>query len=184
MSQKTNVNDLMYAGLFAALTAVLGLVSIPLPFSPVPITGQSLAVMLAGCVLSVRQAGYALLTSLLVGAVGVPVFAGGSGGFGIIAGPRGGYLIGYLLGAMVISYLKGQGKNVWRLALANIVGGIGVVYVVGVVWLSAVTGMPLSKALAVGALPFIPGDLIKVVVASGLAVALNRQLCALRGRTA
>ena len=183
MSQKTNINDLMYAGLFAALTAVLGLVSIPLPFSPVPITGQSLAVMLAGCILTTRQAGFALLTFLLVGAVGVPVYAGGTGGFGIIAGPRGGYLIGYLLGAMLISYLKGNGNNIWRLAMANIVGGIGLVYLVGVVWLAVVTGMDVQKALAIGALPFIPGDLIKVVVASGLGVALNKQLRLARGRS-
>ena len=183
MSQKTNINDLMYAGLFAALTAVLGLISIPLPFSPVPITGQSLAVMLAGCILTTRQAGFALLTFLLVGAVGVPVFAGGAGGFGIIAGPRGGYLIGYMLGAIMISYLRGEGNNIWRLAMANIIGGIGLVYLVGVAWLAVATGIDMQKAVAIGVLPFIPGDLIKMVIASGLGVTLNKQLRLARVRS-
>ena len=176
MSQKTKLNDLMYAGLFAALTAVLGLVSIPLPFSPVPISGQSLAIMLAGSILTVRQAGFSILTFLLVGAVGVPVYAGGTGGLGIVAGPRGGYLLGFLIGAMVISYLKGSGNSVWRLAIANAVGGIGVVYFLGVLWLSFVTGMGLQKAFIAGALPFMPGDLFKVFIASVIGVALNKQL--------
>ena len=176
MSHKTNINDLMYAGLFAALTAILGLISIPLPFSPVPITGQSLAVMLAGCILTMRQAGFALLTFLLVGAVGVPVFAGGAGGFGIIAGPRGGYLIGYMLGAIMISYLRGEGNNIWRLAMANIIGGMVLVYLVGAVWLAVAMGIDMQKAVAIGVLPFIPGDSIKMVIASGLGVALNKQL--------
>ncbi len=182
MSQAKKLNDLMYAGLFAALTAVLGLVSIPLPFSPVPISGQSLAIMLAGSVLSVRQAGLSILTFLLVGAVGVPVFAGGTGGLGIVFGPRGGYLLGFLLGAMVISALKGSSNNVWRLALANIVGGIGVVYLLGVAWLSLVTGMGLQKAFLAGALPFLPGDFFKVFIASVVGVALNKQLRTAWGR--
>ena len=182
MGQTKKLNDLMYAGLFAALTAVLGLVSIPLPFSPVPISGQSLAIMLAGSVLTVRQAGLSLLTFLLVGAIGVPVFAGGTGGLGIVFGPRGGYLLGFMLGAMAISALKGSGYQVWRLAIANVVGGIGVVYVLGVVWLSVVTGMGLQKAFLAGALPFIPGDLLKVFIASVVGAALNKQLRAVWGR--
>lgn len=176
MNRKNDFNDFIYAALFAALIAVLGVISIPLPFSPVPISGQSLGVMLAGCILSVRQAGLGLLGFLLLGAVGLPVFAGFSGGIGILVGPRGGYLVGYLIGGIVIALIKGQQNKLWRLALANIIGGIGVVYLFGVPWLSFITGIGLNKALLTGALPFIPGDLIKVVVATFIGVAVNKRL--------
>jgi len=174
-----NSNDLtgfIYSALFAALIAVLGLISIPLPISPVPITGQSLAIMLAGGILTARQAGFSVLTFLLLGAVGVPVFAGLSGGIGILIGPRGGYLIGYLVGAIVIAAVKGKANNSWRLALANIGGGIIVVYIFGVSWLSFVTGIGLEKAVMVGALPYIPGDLFKVFIATIVGVAVNKRL--------
>lgn len=176
MNKKNDFNDFIYAALFAALIAVLGLISIPLPFSPVPISGQSLGVMLAGCILSVRQAGLGLLGFLLLGAVGLPVFAGFTGGIGILLGPRGGYLLGYLIGGIVIALLKGQHNTLWRLAMANIIGGIGVVYFFGVLWLSFVTGIGLEKTVLTGALPFILGDLIKTVVATLIGAAVNKRL--------
>jgi biotin transport system substrate-specific component len=176
MSRRNNVTDFVYAALFAALIAVLGLVAIPLPISPVPVTGQSLAIMLAGSILTVRQAAYSVLTFLLLGAVGVPVFAGMTGGIGIIVGPRGGYLLGFLAGAIVIALLKGQSNNKWRLALVNVLGGIIIVYTFGVLWLGFVTGMGLEKAFTVGALPYIPGDLFKAFVATVVGAAVNRQL--------
>ncbi|MDF2634019.1 MAG: BioY protein [Pelosinus sp.] len=176
MSKRNEVTDFIYAALFAALIAVLGLVSIPLPISPVPVTGQSLAIMLAGSILTVRQAAYSVLTFLLLGAVGVPVFAGMTGGIGILVGPRGGYLFGFLVGAIVIALLKGQNNNKWRLALANMVGGIIVVYTFGMLWLNFVTGMGLEKALMVGVLPYIPGDLFKVFAATIIGIAVNSQL--------
>lgn len=176
MNRKNEFNDFIYAALFAALIAVLGLISIPLPFSPVPISGQSLGVMLAGCILSVRQTGLGLLGFLLLGAVGLPVFAGFTGGIGILLGPRGGYFLGYLIGGIVIALLKGQHNTLWRLAMANIIGGIGVVYFFGVLWLSFVTGIGLEKAVLTGALPFIPGDLMKAVIATLIGVAVNKRL--------
>lgn len=176
MYNRNELTGFIYSALFAALIAVLGLVSIPIPISPVPITGQSLAIMLAGGILTARQAAYSVLTFLLLGAVGVPVFAGMSGGIGILVGPRGGYLIGYLVGAITIALLKGRYNNIWRLALANVTGGIIVVYILGVLWLSFVTGMGLEKAITVGALPYIPGDLFKAFVATIVAVAVNKRL--------
>ena len=176
MYNRDKITGFIYSALFAALIAVLGLVSIPIPISPVPITGQSLAIMLAGGILTARQAGYSVLTFLLLGAVGVPVFAGMSGGIGILVGPREGYLIGYLVGAIAIALLKGRDNSVWRLALANVIGGIAIVYIFGVLWLSFVTGMGLEKAVTVGALPYIPGDLFKAFVATIVAVAINKRL--------
>lgn len=176
MPLKSNVTDLVYAALFAALIAVLGLISIPLPFSPVPVTGQSLAIMLTGSILTVRQTAYSVLTFLLLGTAGAPVFAGMTGGIGILAGPRGGYLFGFLAGAIVIALLKGQRSSKWRLLLANVSGGIFIVYIFGMAWLSFVTGMGLEKAFAVGVLPYIPGDLFKALAATLVSAAVNSQL--------
>lgn len=176
MNNREKINGFIYSALFAALIAVLGLVAIPLPISPVPVTGQSLGIMLAGGILSVRQAAYSLVTFLLLGAVGVPVFAGMTGGIGILVGPRGGYLIGFLAGAIIIAFLKGKNNVLWRLVFANVIGGIVVVYTLGVLWLSYVTGMGLEKAITVGVLPYIPGDLFKVFVAALVAAAVNRRL--------
>lgn len=176
MAGERKYNDFIYGAIFAALISVLGLISIPLPFGPVPITGQSLGVMLAGCLLTPRQAGIGLTGFLLLGAAGVPVFAGASAGLGILVGPRGGYLIGYAVGAVVIALLKGPNNILWRLTAANIFGGVIVVYICGVLWLDLVTGIGLTKALLTGALPFIPGDLIKVFAASLIGFQVNRRL--------
>ncbi|MDU4959677.1 MAG: biotin transporter BioY [Sporomusaceae bacterium] len=176
MGQKAKVTEFIYPAMFAALTAVLGLISIPLPFSPVPVSGQSLGIMLAGSILTVRQAVFSVLTFVLIGAVGVPVFSGMTGGLGIVLGPRGGYYFGFLVAALVIALIVRQRSSLWRLALANLLGGIGVVYLFGVLWLNAVTGMGLEKAVVAGALPFIPGDLFKVAAAVFIGAALNRRL--------
>lgn len=180
MSKKLDIRDMLYAALFAALTGVLGYLVIPLPFSPVPITGQTLAVMLAGCVLTPLQAGLSMITFLLLGAVGVPVFSGGRAGLGVIAGPSGGYLVGFLIGAIVISVVKGKGDSFVRLILASVVGGIMVVYLIGVPWLAGMTGMGISKAITAGALPFITGDLFKAFAAGLIGKKINYQLGKIR----
>jgi len=176
MNKRTESTQLVYPAFFAALTVVMSFISIPMPFSLVPITGQTLAVMLTGSILSVRQAYWSMMTYLLIGAVGVPVFAGFTGGIGVILGPTGGYLVGYLPGVMLIAFLKGQNNQLWSLALANIIGGIGVVYLLGIAWLSLVTGMGFQKAVMVGALPFIPADVIKVIMATIIGAAINKRL--------
>ncbi|SHJ35012.1 biotin transporter BioY [Propionispora hippei] len=173
---KNKLTDFIYAAMFAALISVLGFLSIPLPFSPVPVTGQSLGVMLAGSILTARQANMALFTFLLLGIAGVPVFAGGTAGVGILLGPRGGYLLGFWAAAILIALMRRQNGKLWHLALANIAGGIGLVYILGVCWLSTITGMPLAKAITVGALPYIPGDLFKVVIATLVGSAVARHL--------
>lgn len=171
------IRDLLYGALFAALTAVLGYIVFPLPFSPVPVTGQSLAVMLAGSVLTMGQAALSLITFLFLGIIGIPVFAGGTAGLGIIFGPRGGYLIGFLVGAIVIALIKEKLPNhPLSLAFANLIGGIGVVYFLGAFWLNYVTAIGMEKAIITGVLPFIPGDLFKLVVASLVGFSINKRM--------
>ncbi|HWI54667.1 MAG TPA: biotin transporter BioY [Desulfobacteria bacterium] len=176
MSKKLELKDFIYSALCTAIIIVLGLIAVPLPFSPVPVTGQTLGVMLAGSILTVRQAILSISTFLLLGIVGAPVFAGGTGGPGIIAGPRGGYLIGFLVGAVVIAFLKGKNNKILRLVLANAMGGIAIIYFFGILWLSYVTKVGISQAFTIGALPYLPGDIFKVIIASVLAVKLNPHL--------
>lgn len=175
MLKKIQIRDMLYAAIFAALIAVLGYLIIPLPFSPVPITGQTLAVMLAGCVLTPLQAGLSVITFIFMGAIGIPVFSGGTAGIGIIFGTKGGYLLGFLIGSIVISLIRGKSNSIPRMIFACVIGGIIIVYVLGVPWLSHITGMGIHKAFTVGALPFIPGDLMKAIVAGFIAKKINAQ---------
>lgn len=174
MNLKTNARNISYMAFFAALTCVMSYVTIPLPI--IPITGQTLAVMLTGCVLKPWQSALSILIFLLLGAIGIPVFSGGAAGIGIIVGKTGGYLIGFLLGAPLIYFLKGKKNNIPLLLLASVIGGMLVPYTFGVPWLSYITGMSLQKALLLGALPFIPGDLIKAFIAATVSYRLNRYL--------
>jgi len=171
--------DLILPALFAALTGVLSFVSIPLPFSPVPVTGQSLGVMLAGAILTPHQAGLSMVTFLLLGIAGAPVFSGGTAGFGVLAGPTGGYLFGFLVGAVTIALLRGNNK-LPQLITAVLLGGLVAVYIPGALWLSRVTGLDLAGAVSVGVLPYLPGDVIKAAIVVAAAARLHR----FRGRSA
>lgn len=184
MNTSNNTKNFIYPAFFAALTIVLGFISIPIPISPSPITGLNLGVMLAGSLLPPRQAFYSILTIIVLGAIGLPVFSGFSGGLGILLGPRGGFYFGFLLGVVVISLLRGSGGNLWRVMMANIIGGVLVVYLVAVPWLTLVTQMNLQAAIFAGAVPFIIGDMLKVVMASMVTVALSRHITVFRGENA
>ncbi|MGE5574284.1 MAG: biotin transporter BioY [Bacteroidota bacterium] len=170
---KTDVHSLTRIALFAAITSVLAFVSVPLPFSPVPVTAQSLAAMLAGLLLGPREGALSQLLYVLLGAAGMPIFAGNTSGIGVLAGPTGGYLWGFAAGAYVIGSMVQKRANVKPpgtgfSVFACVVGGVVVVYLFGILQLSLTTRLPLGKAIVAGALPFIPGDLLKACIA-GLA---------------
>ncbi|MGI6365034.1 MAG: biotin transporter BioY [Bacillota bacterium] len=153
--------DITLIALLLAVTGILSLISIPLPFSPVPVTGQTLGVMLTGMLLSPRKAGLTMLAYLLLGAAGAPVFAGGTGGISIIAGPTGGYLLGFIPAAIVIAWLR---KGELPRQVMAITAGLLCTYVPGTIWLSSVTGLGFQAALALGVLPYLPGDIFKAVI--------------------
>jgi biotin transport system substrate-specific component len=168
--------DLAYIALFAAITAVLGLVP-AVQIGPVPITAQTLGVMLAGSILGARRGFLSQLLFLVLVAIGLPVLPGGGGGLAVFAGPTAGYLIGWPIAALVIGFLVERfwaRYDVARGLVANVVGGIGVVYLIGVPVLKAVTGLPWSDAVWFGAAVFIPGDLIKAVIAAVIAAQVRR----------
>lgn len=172
--------------LMAAVTAVAAQIAIPLPFSPVPFTLQVLAVILSGLLLGPRYGALAQAIYVLVGTVGVPVFAGFSGGLGVILGPTGGYLVSYPIAAAVaglaVPAVTGAARR-RALSLGFLWGcaSLAVIYALGVTWLALVTKLPFAVALAQGVLPFVPFDLIKVALAAFVAVATAPAIIMSRG---
>lgn len=179
-SRRMPVRDLSLIASFAALVAVLGLPgSLTLFGNAVPITLQSLGVMLAGSILGWKRGFLALLTFLVLVAAGLPLLAGGRGGLGVFAGPTVGYLIGWPLGAAVIGWLVQRrlpAYPVWWGVLANVVGGIGVVYLVGIPVQAAVLGTSSVLATALASVIYLPGDAIKVIVATVVAAGVHKGL--------
>lgn len=170
-------------GLFAALTAVGAQIQTPLPFSPVPVVLSNFFALLAGLVLGPRLGATTQVVYLLLGVVGVPVFAGMRGGPQVLVGPTGGYLVGFILAAAAAGALRGSGVSAGR-AIAAAVVGAALIYVTGVPWLVHVIGLQwpgmsgagLHKVLVVGVLPFLPGDAFKAVVAGLITPALVRSV--------
>jgi biotin transport system substrate-specific component len=161
---------------FAAIIAVLGL---PGGFSilgAVPITAQTLGVMLAGAILGPWLGALSVTVLLGLVAVGMPLLAGGRGGIGVFFGPSAGYLIGWIAGAIVIGLIVhagGRKPTTWRTLLGIVTGGILVVYAFGIPVQSLVTRLPLGET-ALTSLVFVPGDLVKAVLATAIVVTLVR----------
>jgi biotin transport system substrate-specific component len=166
--------NLTLIALFAALIAVLGLIpKITLGFG-VPITAQTLGVMLCGTILGSKRGALATLLFLLLVAIGLPLLAGGRGGLGVFASPTVGFLVGFPIGAFVTGLIVEKlrfGSLGVTAAVASAVGGVLVVYVFGVVGMSVMLDKTLVEAtLLITA--FIPGDMIKAIVAGFVTVAL------------
>ena len=147
------------------LVAALAQVIIPLPFTPVPITGQTFAVLLVGAALGSKRGLAALSLYSLMGLSGLPVFAGGASGIAYSIGPTLGYLVGFIAAAYVIGLLAERGlERSVRTSLVPFLAGTLVIYFFGAGWLAFQFG--LDKALTLGVLPFIVGDAIKLVLAA------------------
>ena len=159
------------------LTALLAQIRIPLPFTPVPLTGQTFSVLLSGAILGWQRGFASQLLYLIAGAAGMPVFAGGAAGLPYLLGPSGGYLLSFPVAAGVLGRLVelGASRRSWKLALALlgcnllILGG-------GALWLSALFKVTLPQAWRVGVNPFLVGDVAKLIlVAVSLPKILNRK---------
>ncbi len=161
----------VYASLFAAMIAAGAYIS--LPIGPVPIVLQNMFIYIAALLLGPRWGAACVGVYLLAGACGLPVFAGGTGGIGRFAGPTGGYLIGFLAAAWIIGLISSKGKGRAVFDILAMILGTALIYALGVSWLKIVTGMTLTKSLAVGALPFLPGDGLKIAAAFLIANALR-----------
>ena len=160
------------AALLAALTGAFAYVSFPLPLSPVPVTLQVFGVFLAGLYLGPKWGAISMGLYLAAGAVGAPIFSGGTAGLGVLLGERGGYLWAFPLAAFVIGLVVHRGVRIRDPARASIplvagalVVGALLIYALGVAWLSWVLAIDVSEAIAIGALPFIPGEVFKIAAA-------------------
>lgn len=151
----------------ALLTAVAAQLALPLPFSPVPVTGQTFAVLLAGAALGARRGAASQVAYLAAGAAGAPVFAGGAGTVATFAGPTAGYLLAFPLAAWIVGALaeRGWDRRV-PTTLAAMALGTAAIFAGGLAWLSLV--LPPGQLLAAGLLPFLPGAAVKIAAAAGL----------------
>ncbi|MBN9080668.1 MAG: BioY family transporter [Rhizobiales bacterium 62-17] len=176
------LRDLVRVSLFAALVAALGLFPrLDLPLAGgVPITLQTLGVMLAGLFLGARLGFTAVALFLFVVLLGAPLLAGGRGGLGLLFSPSAGYLIGYPVGAFVTGWVlqRTNGTGVFlRALLACLIGGVIVIHAMGIAGLAWKTGMSLQAALLAD-LVFVPGDLLKAVASAYLASLMPNQTVA------
>lgn len=162
----TVARDVALVGGAVLLTALLAQVTIPVPGSPVPVTGQTLAVILVGATMGMRRGVTAMGVYVLLGGLGVPLYSDGAGGLSVVVGPTGGYLIGFVLAAAVMGRLAERGWDRTPLrTLALGVIGQALIFAVGVPWLALVAGLGPAEAVAAGLTPFIVGGLIKGAVA-------------------
>ncbi|MBT3153457.1 biotin transporter BioY [Streptomyces sp. CHD11] len=150
----------------AAFTGLAAQIAVPVPGSPIPVTGQTFAALLVGTTLGARRGFASLAVYALVGMAGVPWFAEGRSGMGM---PSFGYILGMLLAAVVVGALarRGADRSVWRTAGTMLLGS-AVIYAVGVPYLALATGMSASAAIAAGLTPFLIGDALKAALAMGV----------------
>ena len=174
--------DIVFIALFAAIIAALGLLpAIPVVGIPAPITAQTLGVMLAGAILGPKRGALAVLVFLVLVLAGLPLLAGGRGGIEHFIGNSGGFLVGWFFGAYVIgfilkNFISDTQVNIrahFIIFIACFLGGICVVYLPGILWIARNTGSSFVDVY-LGSLVFIPGDLIKAIVAMLVTVAVRR----------
>jgi biotin transport system substrate-specific component len=167
------------ACLFAALTALGAFMAIPIPGSPVPIVLQNLFIMLSALILGPWWSLMSTTIYLGFGLIGMPVFSAGSSGLTALLGPTGGYLLGYLPASLAIGYLARLGrKRLWMNAVACSFGML-IVYALGVSFLKLRLDLSWQRAFTAGMLPFLPGDIAKIVLAALLAPRIIKGLDAL-----
>lgn len=162
------------SSLFIAMIAVFSWISIPipLPLFPVPITLQTLAVLLAGAVMK-RHAIIAITLYLVLGGLGLPVFHNGMAGLGVLFGPTGGFLIGFIPAVLITGLAYEYSRR--EIRILGLILATGLIYGFGIVWLIISTGMALPAALMAGMIPFLPGDAVKVAATYLIAARLEQR---------
>jgi len=159
-----NIALIVVGALLIYLTAR---VAFPVPGSPIPVTGQTFGVLLAGGALGFRRGVSSVALYVLIGLVGLPFFAEGKGGINVILGSSGGYLIGFIVAGAIVGRLAelGWDRRILGAVVAMLIGNV-VIYLVGVPWLMAVAHFDLPTGIAKGVTPFLVGDAVKLVLAA------------------
>lgn len=164
-SGRIHTRRLVLIAMVTAITCILAPFSIPIPISPVPISLTNLVLLISIYVLGWKDATISFLVYLLLGAFGLPVFSGFSGGLGKIAGPTGGYLVGFIFMTIIAGIFVERSKDRHILIIAGMVLATVVTYVFGTAWLAYQMELPFTGALSIGVLPYLPGDTAKILLA-------------------
>ena len=155
------------------LLALLARLTILIPFSPVPITGQTFGILFLGGVLGSRFGTLSVIMYILEGLIGLPVFAGGTMGFLYLLGPTGGYLLGFIPAVYLVGYLSEQGwTNSFTSSFLTMIIGTLLIFIFGISWLAVTAGF--GTALSIGLYPYIPGAVIKIILATVTIYSINR----------
>ena len=170
----TRLRMMIISALFAAIIGVLAQITVPLPL--VPITGQTLAIGLAATILGAKYGTISVLIYLCMGSIGLPVFSQMSGGLGILVGPTGGFLVGFIPTAFIIGYILEKTKfTITNAIIANIIG-MFVALAFGTVWLKFIADLSWTAALAAGFLPFLAVGVLKAVLAAWAGIVVRNRL--------
>ena len=169
------VKKIVLCSLFAALIALLAQISVPLPFSPVPVTGQTLGIFLVGSLLGGKWSAFSVLIYILLGAVGLPVFHHFQGGLHIIFGPTGGFLWGFVPASYILGKIS-EKKISYGTMILGMFLCMCTYFTLGALYLALTAGLTFRQALLMGVLPFIPLDIVKLAVAASLGLTLRRRL--------
>lgn len=164
--QKIKTKQMVLIALMTAVTCVLGPLSIPLPFSPVPISLTNFAIFLAIFVLGMKNGTISFIIYLLLGAVGVPVFSSFRGGLQVLAGPTGGYLIGFIFLALIMGFALDHFDRKLVPTIIGMIIGMVVCYAFGTVWLAKLLSLSFKEGLMMGVIPYLPGDAAKIIIAA------------------
>jgi len=175
IANKTAVRAFL-AATFVVLICLGAFVRLPLPFTPVPITLQTFFVLLSGAFLGSGLGVATQLGYLLLGVLGLPVFTGYGSGIAYLFGPTGGYIFGFILACFFTGRLVKYGGNNFFSVFAILSAADFIILACGAAWLKVISGYPLAKVLFMGFIPFIPGDLLKALAASGLYLKLRPRL--------
>lgn len=159
-----------------AILCISAYISFPLPFTPAMVTAQTIIINLIALILTPKQATITVGVYILLGICGLPVFSGGASGIGKIFSPTGGFIIGFLIAAPIISLLKGKYNNFKRYLIITVVVGMTIIYLFGTIFMCVIQKIDIMAALAVAVIPFIFGDVFKCFVGVFLAVKLNKIL--------
>ena len=165
-NQKIKTKQMVLIALMTAVTCVLGPLSIPLPFSPVPISLTNFAIFLAIFVLGMKNGTISFIIYLLLGAVGVPVFSSFRGGLQVLAGPTGGYLIGFIFLALIMGFALDHFDRKLVPPIIGMIIGMVVCYAFGTVWLAKLLSLSFKEGLMMGVIPYLAGDVAKIIIAA------------------
>ena len=162
---KMSTAQMTVTALMTAVTCVLGPIALPIPVSPVPVSLTNLVIYFMAYILGAKYATASYLLYLLIGMVGLPVFSGFSGGLGKLAGPTGGYLVGFIFLALTAGFFVEHFPKSPAMHILGMVIGTVVSYFFGTVWLAGQLGIGFAAGLGVGVIPYLPGDAAKIILA-------------------